>query len=492
MRTADDRGFSGSHGKRAVIAAVCMLAGGLGGCASAHMIRVPAVTTGPGCQVPVPERDVLVGVALSGGGSRAALFAAAGLEALARLRTRSGASALEQVSYVSSVSGGSLAASYYALKKPPRDVPMLTPDGELTFAYRAFFEQARIDLSQDFERQMVIKQLLAFRWLNSFLFARSLSEVLRDRLLGDASMMDLSAREARGDSPGLIVNTTLYNNGRRLALTTLSPDAFRYDLLRDLRASLERRGRTADVSPVLVRGWESLWPLTPLDLQANPCPMSVAGGVTASASFPPVIGPITLQVGGQETYWHAGDGGLYENQGVESLVFLFLKRLQEGKVRRVLLLAFDGAFPFSVGDRRLNQRSEPFSLLSFDFSRVPSIMEERATTWRTLFFRGMQLEGVFPDDRTFRVIPLRHGDARWRDDVSDLPSECRSERPPLASPKDIVQRIAEIPTRLRVTSACDRALLATAAANLVDQHRDAILEPLDARETAGPPADPSR
>ena len=72
-----------------------MLAGGLGGCASAHMIRVPAVTTGPGCQVPVPERDVLVGVALSGGGSRAALFAAAGLEALARLRTRSGASALQ-------------------------------------------------------------------------------------------------------------------------------------------------------------------------------------------------------------------------------------------------------------------------------------------------------------------------------------------------------------------------------------------------------------
>jgi hypothetical protein len=85
---------------------------------------------------------------LSGGGSRAALFSTAGLEALARLRTRSGASALEQVAYVSSVSGGSLAAGYYAVKKPPRDVPTLTPEGELTDAYRAFFAQARTDLSQ--------------------------------------------------------------------------------------------------------------------------------------------------------------------------------------------------------------------------------------------------------------------------------------------------------------------------------------------------------
>jgi len=39
----------------------------------------------PSCQTAVPNRDVLLGVALSGGGSRAALFGAAGLEALARI-----------------------------------------------------------------------------------------------------------------------------------------------------------------------------------------------------------------------------------------------------------------------------------------------------------------------------------------------------------------------------------------------------------------------
>jgi hypothetical protein len=108
----------------------------------------------------------------------------------------------------------------------------------------------------------------------------------------------------------------------------------------------------------------------------------VAGWVTASASFPPLVGPITLRVGDEPTYWHAGDGGLYENQGVESLLFLFLKQMQDRKIRRALLIAFDSSFPFSVGDRRLSRRAQPFSLRTFDFSRVPSIMEERATTYQ--------------------------------------------------------------------------------------------------------------
>ena len=37
-------------------------------------------------------------------------------------------------------------------------------------------------------------------------------------------------------------------------------------------------------------------------------------------------------------------------------------------------------------------------------------------------------------------------------------------------------RIAEIPTRLVLSSECDRQLLFTAAAKLVDEHRDRILE----------------
>jgi predicted acylesterase/phospholipase RssA len=189
--------------------------------ATAHVYAVPRATPDVACLTPMPEQDLLIGVALSGGGSRAALFGASGLEALSGLRTASGSSALERVTYLSSVSGGSLAASYYALNKPSRDVRVFTPEGTVSDAYRTFFEQYRSKLSQDFQTSLIWRQLGSFRWVNSALAAGSLSEILREQLLGDATMLDLSRRQASGDAPGLIINSTLYNNGRRLAGTTL-------------------------------------------------------------------------------------------------------------------------------------------------------------------------------------------------------------------------------------------------------------------------------
>jgi hypothetical protein len=78
----------------------------LTGCASAVAIHVPKAGPDTACVTPAPDWEVLVGVALSGGGSRAALFGAAGLEALGRLQAPGGGSVLEQVAYLSSVSGG--------------------------------------------------------------------------------------------------------------------------------------------------------------------------------------------------------------------------------------------------------------------------------------------------------------------------------------------------------------------------------------------------
>jgi hypothetical protein len=453
-------------------------------CASPHTFTLPRAASAPPCLVPIPDREVLVCVAMSGGGSRAALYGIAGLEALGRLGTADGTSVLERVAYLSSVSGGSLAAAYYAINKPPRTVRALTADGAVSDAYHGFFARAATELGQDFESALIRRQLRSLRWLNPALAAGSLNEVLRQRLLGHVTMGQLARREASGDSPGLIINTTLYNNGRRLAGTTLPPASFRYDFARDLEAALERQGRPSTIPEPLKQRAELLLPMMPLELGMDPCPADVSSWVTASASFPPLVGPISLRVGDEETYWHAGDGGLYENQGVESLLFLFLRRLQEGKARRALLIAFDSSFPFSVGNRRLSRRAQPFSLLTFDFSRVPSIMEERATTYQRLFFESLRMEGVVPDDDTLRLIPLRHRDAAWRPDLSDLPPTCRDERPPLTTPAAVADRIAEIPTRLHVKSACDRDLLATAAAKLVAQHRERILDFFEERPSA--------
>jgi predicted acylesterase/phospholipase RssA len=448
----------------------------LAGCASAQYYRVARADEAGSCLRTVPERDQLLGVALSGGGSRAALFGAAGLEALASVQMADGTSLIEKIAHLSSVSGGSIAASYYALNKPGRDVNILNADGTLSDAYRTFFAKYRADVSQDFQTALVWRQLLSFRWINSALAAQTLAELLMERLYGKTHIEDISAREKAGDSPGLIINTTLYNNGRRLAVTVLPSQAFDYDFFGDLERSIERRGQVMEPAPYIRERWKLLRPMTPLEIHMDPCRMLVAGSVTASASFPPLIGPITMKVGEEEAYWHAGDGGMYENTGIESLLLLYLKQLQAKRTKRALIIALDSSFPFSVGERQLTRRSLPFSLLTFDFSRVPSIMEERASTYQALFFRTLQLEGVFPDSKTITVISLRHTEAKWAADMSDLPPACKAEGEPLQSPEAIRERIAEIPTRLDLPSECDRQLLVSAAAKLVAQHRGAILE----------------
>jgi hypothetical protein len=453
----------------------------LTGCASAVAIRVPQAGPDAACVIPAPDREVLVGVALSGGGSRAALFGGAGLEALGRLPAPGGGSVLEQVTYLSSVSGGSVAATAYASRKPPRQTPVLTPQGAMTAEYEAFFAEYQRQLAQDFEGALLRRQLLSFRWLNSSLAARSLAEVMAERLLGQATFADLARREARGDSPRLIVNTTLYNSGRRLALTTLPPEASRYDFYADLRASMARRELTAEFPPAFLQRWGKLLTLTPMELGIDLCPVRLAGAVAASASFPPLVGPITFRVGETDLYWHMGDGGLYENQGFESLLFVFLKKLQDQTARRALILLFDSSFPFSVGERRLTKRSQPFSLWNYDYTRIPSIMEQRASTYQALFFRSMQLEGVFPDDQTIRIVQLRHTDAQWQPDLSDLPEACRRVDPPFESPMAVAEHLAEISTRFWLASPCDRQLLQVAAAKVVAQHRPEVTAFLQGR-----------
>ena len=445
------------------------------GCATAVAYRTPEAGPQSTCITPAPERDLVVGVALSGGGSRAALFGASGLEALAQVRAPGGGSLLDQVAYLSSVSGGSVAASYYAMKKPSKETAVLGPDGALTGDYKTFFADYKNVVSQDFESALLWRQVESFRWiLNPALAAESLTELFTERLLGPVTFGDLSAREARGDSPRLIINTTLYNNGRRLAMTTLPPETFRYDFFQDLQQSLAKRGKSAEYPPILKQRWESVLPLTPLDLKFDLCPVKVAGAVTGSASFPPLVGPITFHVGEEQVYWHTGDGGLYENSGTESLLVAFLKQLQAKKSRRALIIAFDSSYPFSVGYRKLTKRAEPWTLGSYEFSRISGIMEERATAYMGLFYRSMQIEGVFPDNQTMRVIFLRHTDAKWKDDLSDLPQVCREESPPLDSPTAVVEHIAEIPTRFKLASECDRQLLIKAAAKVVEQNKQEI------------------
>ena len=182
-----------SRWPRAALCLVCALL--LTACASPQAAHFPKAGAETACIWPTAPQDTVVGVSISGGGSRAALFGAGGLEALGRLRVPEGGSVLEQVSYLSSVSGGGLPTAYYALHKPPRATPVLGPDGTMTEAYKTFFAELQTKLAQDFQSDLIWRQIGSFRFiLNSALAARSLREVLEENLLGTSTFADLAAR----------------------------------------------------------------------------------------------------------------------------------------------------------------------------------------------------------------------------------------------------------------------------------------------------------
>src|SRR6185295_5899006 len=362
--------------------------------------------------------------------------------------------------------GGSLASSYFAVKKPTRETPILTQTGTMTEEYQAFFTNFKKDMASDFESLLMRRQILGLRWFNPAWSAWSLFEIV-DEYLGGMRFGELAKREAHGDSPHLLINTTLYNNGRRFLVSTVPREDSRYDPFPRLDQLPGARKIDEASERILRARWEMLLSVTPEDLKLDVCRVRVAAAVAGSMSFPPVVGPISFRVEGQDSYWHVGDGGLADNTGAESLLMVFLKKLQENKARRALIILLDSSFPFSIGGEALNHQAEGFTFLNYDFSRIPSIMEERATAYRTWFFRVAQRLGLVSDKLT--LVVLRHTDAQWPEDLSDLPDSCRKEGK-WKTPKEVIGHLAGIPTRLWLASICDRDLALAAAAKVVAQN----------------------
>ena len=180
----------------------------------------------------LPDKEVLIGLAVSGGGSRAALFAAGALEALGRLQIGpEHQSVLDQVSHISSVSGGSLASAYYVLKKP-----------STRHAHSHSFRRDDRCRINNFSMSLNARWLTTTR-VRSFgakylVFAGSirpgppnpLAEILNEEYLGKTKFLEVAQWEQEGHSPSLLINTTLYNDGRRLVLSTLDRERFTVQL----------------------------------------------------------------------------------------------------------------------------------------------------------------------------------------------------------------------------------------------------------------------
>ncbi|HEY6083836.1 MAG TPA: patatin-like phospholipase family protein [Nitrospira sp.] len=439
---------------------------------------------------PLPDQDFLVGLAVSGGGSRAATFAAGALEALAETSVRQGGttrSILETVHYMSSVSGGSLATAYYVTKKPSKSEPVLGTGG-LSPLYRDFFDAYKTAMQTNFQERALMRQLAYFRALNPTKLAYSLSEVWDDQFLGDTTFAQLYQREQRGDIPRVILNGTVYNSGRRFAFTTLPASDFDYDFVDLLKKELQKPDRPVPVTPegmaIIQKGLEKasrqFLPLTFERVGADYRNLLLSLAVATSASFPPVVGPVTYQIAGHSTYLHIGDGGLFDNLGTESLTTLFLKKIPPGSTKRGLIIVIDTSFPFDAGGPELDNNEKGFEVFRDDPSRIVGIMEERANTYQTLLWHSLRTEGVvLPDFAHLRIVVLKHVDAEWTG-FQDLPEVCRGEFSPDVTAIQIKQAVAVIPTLFKIKTPCHGALLLKAARKVVEQYRHRIVDFIEA------------
>jgi len=103
----------------------------LGGCASVHNLPLNTPVSNPvgglirpagAAEASIPVRtvsgDTVIGLAFSGGGTRASAFAYGVLDRMSKYQTRRQEPLLDQVGLVSGVSGGAIMAAYYGLKGP--------------------------------------------------------------------------------------------------------------------------------------------------------------------------------------------------------------------------------------------------------------------------------------------------------------------------------------------------------------------------------------
>ncbi|ULA64365.1 MAG: PNPLA domain-containing protein [Nitrospira sp.] len=273
---------------------------GLAGCVSAASSSPATVAPSPTHANQVLDQEVqrdgrFVGLAISGGGSRAAVFGGAVLLELHRLGL------LQQVDMLSAVSGGALPAAYYAL------------DGYRAIDFEnGFMERVGYDFQREMRNRFLSPGNLLTYWFTDATKSDTVVQVLDEQLFHGATYADLNPAR-----PKLLLNAT----------NALTGDPF-------------------------VISDESFATLSsPLTL------LPVARAVYMSAAYPGVFDPVLLASSAPASHPDilASDGGSADNLGVKTLVNLLVKAdrraaLAEQFPKGCLIIAVD-ATPRIAGEK---------------------------------------------------------------------------------------------------------------------------------------------
>ncbi|MEM9584535.1 MAG: patatin-like phospholipase family protein [Pseudomonadota bacterium] len=382
----------------------------------------------------LPEApDRILGVGFSGGGSRAAMFGAGGAAAL------QDAGLLKKVTHFSSVSGGGFTSSYLATHRRDYCTPNVqgaTPDNCLQLD----LEDIRSAMGQPYFWWMEWQQAIhPVRYFSPSRRIVSLQEALEAGFLGSEMSF-----EKMPEQPAFFYNAVSYDSAERFVFSNQPlphPDAdANLGLAPELRtiSFTERQGCALSA----------------------PKDFPVALAVATSAAFPPVLGPLTIQVPvrgdyGEELFWHLGDGGVIENTGLDTLIDMALNaRARNPYLTEATLISFNAGLRLQP---EISVKERDPSLWSTDPGRLVDVSNLRADRYRDAYLREIAKRTGLK----INIVDIDYLNSK----LTAWPDECAAHaNEPIEKIKDM---IAEIPTDLVITP-CHAALVLAGAKALVD------------------------
>jgi len=248
--------------------------------------------------------DLLLMLAFSGGGTRAAALSYGVLEELRRTEVRPPGHErrlLDDVGLISSVSGGSFTAAYYAL-----------------WGERIFTDFESRFLKKKVQTGLLLRTLAPWNQIRlaSLGFSRSdLAAEYYDRLLfNHATFGDLMAREKR---PFLSVNATDIGSGARFEFTQdefdlIGTDLSQFSVSRAVAAS---SAFPVLLTPIILKNYSTGQQQTELEWIG-----AILNDPTASSRLRYVASQAGSYVTGQRRFIHLLDGGLSDNLGLRGAI----------------------------------------------------------------------------------------------------------------------------------------------------------------------------
>ncbi len=290
-------------------------------------------TSRSGYFTPLELDSVAVGLALSGGGSRAAYLAAAVMREMRRSELKvvttnkalQEVNLLEQLDLISSVSGGSFAATYFAQNN--ERLKTADPDGP---EWSSFLDKMAFPYRNDLQHSALQRPAVWAKWLFSDYNRGSLARERYDELLfGSATIADLP------DRPALFINAFDVANHVRFIFSKHIVDTT-YFLPRDYWGRLHEPRELVTANDMIFS-------------RLAPASIRLADAVYASSAFPIAYPNLPLKYCGtgilfQGRQLFLADGALADNTGLLTLFSQMRASLKDQKRRAAMVaIAIDAS-----------------------------------------------------------------------------------------------------------------------------------------------------